>query len=117
MPRSYLVTATLIVSLVLDGCQTLTRMPREDLNAIGGAGVIHVVHAKGPKMYVEGLGHFVPSHFVGGVVGLAIARSQAAKQGEKLVQELELRDPVVLVRDHFLEVLKDRLAIRTVEVT
>lgn len=122
-PRSYLVTAILMVSLGLHGCQTPTRMPREDLNAIRGAGVIHVVHAQVPKMHVEGPGHFVASQFggvlggiVGGAVVAVIAQSQAAEQGDKLVQELQLSDPVVLVRDRFLEVLKDRLAIRTVEV-
>jgi len=122
MPRFYLVTAILVISLALNGCQTATRVAREDLNAIRGADVIRVVHAKAPKMHVESPGQFVADQvggvfgIVGGLIAAAIAQSQAAGQGDNLVQELELSDPVVLVRDRFLEALKDRVRIRTVEV-
>jgi hypothetical protein len=116
MPRSCLVTAILVISLALNGCQTATRVTREDLNAIRGAVVIHVVYAKAPKMDLHGPGHFVASQFVGGIVGELIAQGLAGDQGDRLVQELELSDPIILVRDRLLEVLKERVAIRTVEV-
>lgn len=122
MPRSCLVTAILMISLALNGCQTPTRVAREDLNAIRGADVIRVVHTRIPSMYVESRGHFVANQvggvfgIVGGLIGAAIAQSQGAEHGGKLIPELELDDPVVLVRDRFLDVLKDRAAIRTVEV-
>jgi hypothetical protein len=122
MPRSCLVTAIVMIGLVLNGCQTPTKILREDLTAIRVADVLRVVHAKAPKMHVEGPGQFVANRvggvfgIVGGLVAGAIAQSQATGQGDNLVQELELSDPVVLVRDRFLDVLKDRVAIRTLEV-
>lgn len=109
---------TIAVSLALGGCSTSPRLTRHGLAAIAGADAVRVVHLKPAPLHLRGGAALVADRFIlGGLLGAPIAASAARGQGDALARELGIADPITLVRDRFLGLLKARAPALRVEVS